>query len=66
MQWQAQWSSKKEVRFSLEKVRSQPKFRCTGTKGGLMTSSRALLFDNEVRFSLVLTHVLHMGMPQCW
>ena len=52
------------VRFSLEKVRSQRKFRCI--KGGVMTSSKALLVDNEVSFSLGLTHVLHMGVTKRW
>ena len=52
--------------LSLVKVRSQPKFRCTGIKGGLMTSSKALLVDNEVSFSLGLTHVLHMGVTKRW
>ena len=56
----------REVRFSLVKLKNQPKFRCTGIKGGLMTSSKALLVDNEVSFSLGLTHVLHMGVTKRW
>ena len=38
----------------LVKVKSQPHFRCTRLKGGLMTISRAPLVANEVSFSLVL------------
>ena len=49
-----------EVLPRLVKVRSQPQFRCTGLKGGLMTSSRAPLVDNEVSFSLA------MGVTKSW